>query len=231
MENEDMIRREVESKRAALTEKLESLEKEVVGTVKEATAAVSDTVEVIKDSVQETVATVKDTVQDTVSSVKETVTESVETVKDWFDLKGHVKHHPWFMMGGSVALGYFLGNMLKSSPAAEAIADESPRSSHSGNGHHREKRHGGSAKKAFDLGPELSKLKGLALGALLGTARDMILPVVPEGVKKPLKDVLDNITQKLGGEPVAPSGKQADRDQSEEERKPVPTYLKRFAQP
>jgi len=245
MENEELIRREVEAKRAALTEKLETLEEEVVGTVKEATAAVSDTVESIKDSVQETVSTVKDTVQetvstvkdtvqDTVSTVKETVHDSVESVKDWFDVSAHVDNHPWLMVGGSVALGYYLGNLLKPPPVASA--QESPRPTHSGNGHHREKRQGGSqgsAKKAFNLGSELSKLKALALGALLGTVRDMVVPKAPDSMKQPLKEIFDSVTEKIGGEAIARSEKQTDKEEKpqEEKRPEVQQYHKRFAQP
>src|SRR5262249_12539708 len=79
----------------ALTEKLESLENQVFGSVHEATRAVSQTVASVKEAVQETVGSLKESVQETVHSVKESV-----------NIKRQVDRHPWVMMAGSVALGY-----------------------------------------------------------------------------------------------------------------------------
>ena len=230
MENEELIRKEMAETRTSLTEKLETLEGEVVDTVKGATSAVNETVENIKESVQDTIATVKDTVKDTVGTVKESVQDSVETVKEWLDIKAHCEAHPWWMMGGSAVLGYWLGTLFSATPEP-AVQEGNGRPSHSGNGHHRDKRHGNSqqaAKKALDLGPELTQLKGLALGALLGTAREISLPAVPESMKPQVKEIVDNLTKKLGGEPV--SGPQARRDQSSAELSDSETlHRKRFA--
>src|SRR5262249_47659347 len=115
MENEELIRKQMEETRTSLTEKLETLEEQVVGAGKDTSSAVTgtagavkDTVSTVKDSVQDTVSTVKDTVTETVTAVKDTVQEGVETVKSWLDLKAHTEKHPWMVMGGSVLLGYFL---------------------------------------------------------------------------------------------------------------------------
>src|SRR5262249_33716854 len=86
---------------ASLAEKLETLEQQVVGTVQNATSAVSDSVECVKDAVQETVDRAKTSVYDT-----------VEAVKDTFDVTRQVREHPWLMMGGSVALGFASGYLL-----------------------------------------------------------------------------------------------------------------------
>jgi len=104
MENEDVIRDQMEDTRTSLTEKLETLEKKVVSTVDSATTNVAETVESVKETVQETVSTVKDTVQDTICAVKDSVKEGVGAVKDVFDVSRHVERHPWLMIGGSVAL-------------------------------------------------------------------------------------------------------------------------------
>lgn len=229
MESEEMIRRNVEAKRAALTDKLETLEEEVVDTVKEATASVSDTVETIKDSVQETVTAVADTVKDTVTTVKETVHEGVDTVKDWFDMSAHVQNQPWLMMGGAAGLGFLLGRLLAPPAAESAPAEPAAKAVHSGNGHHREKRHSSGGKKTTDFGPELGKLKALALGALIGTARDMIMPQVPPAVRDPLREILDGFTQKLGGEPVGKVTPAQGQAQSEEKPSTQP-FHPRFAQ-
>lgn len=233
MESEEVIRRNVEAKRAALTDKIETLEEEVVDTVKGATESVNETVEAIKDSVQETVAAVTDSVKDTVGTVKETVSEGVETVKDWFDMKAHVQNQPWLMMGGAAGLGFLLGRML---PAAtvEKTPPEATKAVHTGNGHHREKRHGAShgtsGKKGADFAPELGKLKALALGALIGTARDMILPEVPAAIRDPLREILDGFTQKLGGELVASEPTEPKEQAQWEEKQASPPIHPRFAQ-
>jgi ElaB/YqjD/DUF883 family membrane-anchored ribosome-binding protein len=222
MADEKMIREQMEDTRTALTEKLETLEQKVTDTVQEATAAVSDTVTSIKESVTDTVSTVKDSVQDTVTAVKDSVQGGVDTVKDWFDIPAHVDQHPWLAMGGSVLLGYCVGHVLNkkigaSSPTEPTDAGRSEhgngsRMHHSTNGGARGKRrHEASTASSWlsGLGPEIAKLKGLAVGTLLGTLREMIVKSVPEHVGQQLKEVVDNVTTKLGGQPI-PSSDLAD---------------------
>jgi hypothetical protein len=207
-----MIRADMEDTRTALTEKLEVLENQVMGTVQEARSAVSQTVETLKD----TVGTVKETVTDTVSAVKESVQEGVATVKDWLDVRAQVDRHPWIMTGGSILAGYLIGTMFDRwtegeatglPPPSEGGASETHRL---GNG----RRHGGMrTKRHHDEGqswlagfaPELNKLKGLALGTLLGTAREMVTRSVPPELGQKLGEVVDNITAKLGGEQLPSS--------------------------
>src|SRR5262249_25091040 len=93
---------QMEETRSALTEKLQTLENQVVETVSEANTAVVQTVETVKEAVHDTVETVKGTVEDT-----------VESVKSAFDISQHVDRHPWLMMGGAVALGYLGGCVLE----------------------------------------------------------------------------------------------------------------------
>jgi len=265
-EKEKQIQREMEATRAALTDKLETLEQKVVGTVEDVTSATSQTVE----SIKETVATVQETVKDTMSSVNETVKGTVETVnetvkgtvetvnetvkgtvetvnetvkgsveavKDWVDIPGHVQAHPWLALGCSVATGYCLGAFL--APRLGSAAARMPSwnyytgmpSSNTGAMHTesypqpqpyspqpasysppqpqpREEQPAESPSSIFaginltEWMPELSKLKSLALGVLFGTAREAILNAVPEYVGEQLKDVIDNATKKMGGEPI-----------------------------
>jgi ElaB/YqjD/DUF883 family membrane-anchored ribosome-binding protein len=128
MENEEVIRKQMEETRTSLTEKLETLEDKVANTVCNATEAVNDTVSNVKETVQETVSAVKESVQDSVCSVKETIQEGVSTVKDWFDLPAHIEAHPWIMMAGCVGVGYVLGRFLgaeaQAGEAATALATE-----------------------------------------------------------------------------------------------------------
>src|SRR5262245_24400559 len=94
----EMIRQQMEETRSALTEKLETLEHQVIGTVAEANTAVADTVDNVKEAVQDTVEVVKETVQETVESVKQTLDISVQ-----------MDRHPWLFLGASVAAGYVAG--------------------------------------------------------------------------------------------------------------------------
>jgi ElaB/YqjD/DUF883 family membrane-anchored ribosome-binding protein len=212
MANEEVIRHQMEETRTSLTEKLETLEQKVVDTVQGATSAVSDTVQNVKDSVQETVATVKDTVEGTVCAVKESVAGGVETVKEYVDIRGYVQEHPWLMTGGAVAVGYTLGCLF---PAREpmntaelAKASDGPRHhdgprSHRNGGHHVRKRAEAAASWLGDFAPELQKLKGLALGTLLGSVREMVTQAMPGQLGEQVKQVIDKFTTKLGGQPLA----------------------------
>jgi len=234
MENEEVIRHDMEETRTALSEKLEILENQVIGTVQDATCAVSQTV----DTLKETVSTVKETVTDTVSAVKDSVKDGVATVKDWFDLRAQFDEHPWLMAGGSVVTGYLIGAMFDRltegdatalPPASEGGASEIHRM---GNGRRqtamRAKRHHEPEGSSWLAGmaPELNKLKGLALGALFGTAREMVMKSVPQELGRKLGEIVDNITAKCGGETLPNSdfenfyqSKEGDHHESSHEAK------------
>jgi ElaB/YqjD/DUF883 family membrane-anchored ribosome-binding protein len=186
MENEEVIRRKMEQTRDALTDKLETLEQRVTSSV----AAVSDTV----------------------ASVKEKMHEGVETVKDAVDVPAHVERHPWLMLGGSVLCGYVLGNLLldKKRSAPGAYQTLPPRAPETVNGHGRQQREsqkapatGESWLSAFE--PEIQHLKGLALGVTLGTVREMLTEQAPPHMAEQLREIIDAVTRKAGGEPVPSS--------------------------
>lgn len=210
MENEEAIRQQMEDTRTSLTEKLETLEEKLVNTVEETTTAVNETVTAVKETVQESVSAVKETVQESMSTVKDSVHESVETVKDWLDVKAHVEQHPWYMVGGSIACGFLLGSML--GDRKEAPRDRGPSfpqllaSPPPSNGGIRDKPQKEEPSWTSSLlsmfGPEIDKLKGLALGATLGTVREMITSAAPPHMGQQIKDIIDNATKKLGGEPI-----------------------------
>jgi ElaB/YqjD/DUF883 family membrane-anchored ribosome-binding protein len=214
----EAIRQQMEETRASLSEKLETLEQEVRGTVQQATSAVTETVENVKEAVHETVATVKDTVTDT-----------VETVRETFDLSRQVDRHPWAMLGGSVALGFLGGYLLKGSrtersrrsravaqppayptrfsagaprnggmvetlgqraPAREAAPPAGPAET------------GWLHELSDKFAPEIAKLKGLAIGTAMGVLRDAITSSMSGEMKPQLREVIDNLTTKLGGHPI-----------------------------
>jgi len=207
MENEEQIKQEMQETRSALAEKLETLEQKVVvvvGAVEEATAVVSDTVGAIKE-----------TVQDTVNAVNDKVHESVTSVKDFLDVNSRVQEHPWLMVGGSVAVGYCLGVLLDRSKASRpspssaiggAASQNAIGNQASSNGHRIETEAQTAAQEQPSLwAPEIAKLRGLALGVLFGTAREMIASSLPEPVGHEIKEVIDSATRKVGGEPIPSS--------------------------
>lgn len=258
MEDEQVIRQQMEDTRTSLTDKLETLENKVSDTVNEATSAVSETVASVKESIQDTVASVSGSVQDTVTTVKETLHDGVESVKSMFDIPHLVEQHPWPAVAGSIALGFCLERAFgkATTPMTEKMAEASApmptqpgqtgsglqgaafqgaaalqsrqgRTHHSTNGGHapRDKHEKHGAKKhslLAALGPEIEQIKGLALGALFGLARELIVKAVPPEMGERLKDIVDNVTTKLGGKPMEKPfgefGEQASGEQASGER-------------
>jgi ElaB/YqjD/DUF883 family membrane-anchored ribosome-binding protein len=193
----------MEDTRTALTGKLERLEDKVTSTVEGAAEAVTSTVESVKDAVQGTVESVKGAVEGTVDTVKET-----------FDLPLQVERHPWVMLGGSVALGFVLGRLLASASRPRAPASAAPvakPSKNHGNGLHTARHHAKSRPAAQpswlasitqSLGPEMDKLKGLAIGTTLGLVRDMVSDMVPAKLAPKITEIVDDVTAKLGGQKI-----------------------------
>jgi ElaB/YqjD/DUF883 family membrane-anchored ribosome-binding protein len=209
MDNEPEVTREqMQETRTALSEKLETLEQQVVDTVQGATNAVAETVENVKDAVHET----------------------VENVKDTFNLQLQVKRHPWGMVAGSLALGYLGGYLLfrrgsarsKANGGSQPAPPDSPQITKQQNGAvkgHRSVEEASRKQPVQEVsqspsepgwlsgvnnlfGTEITKLKGLVIGTVLSVVRDMITQSVPEQTKPALAEVMDSITVKLGGEPI-----------------------------
>jgi ElaB/YqjD/DUF883 family membrane-anchored ribosome-binding protein len=209
MDNEpEVTLQDMEDTRGALSEKLETLGHQVADSVQGATSAVTNTVENVTDAVQDT----------------------VETVRETFDIPLQVKRHPWGMMGGAVALGclggYLLFRRRSEQPSWNRRSEIAPRDTPRlntqgeglaevhrlgeelpGNGPALERAPGGSNHGWLNtvnnrFGPEITKVKGLAIGTVLSAVRDLILPSLPEHLKPALGGVMDSITVKLGGEPV-----------------------------
>jgi ElaB/YqjD/DUF883 family membrane-anchored ribosome-binding protein len=198
--------------RTALTEKLEALEQQVVGTVQDARSAVTETVQTVREAVSDTVDTVKGTVEETVSTVKET-----------FDLRRQTERHPWAMVGGSVALGYVTGRLahraaaeLEHMPAHRGETAPSPAASFiqrnggplyqgpNGAGYEARAESAwswlGSLSNTFQK--EIDQLKRLAIGAAISAARDLLAQAAPPQLSGQLTEIMDSVTTKLGGQPV-----------------------------
>jgi ElaB/YqjD/DUF883 family membrane-anchored ribosome-binding protein len=226
----EVILEQMEGTRASLAEKLETLENQVVGTIQEATSTVAETVQQVKEAVTGTVDTVKETVEGTVEAVKETVEGTVETVKETFDVRRQVAAHPWLLFGGSVAAGFVAARLMhygrshsharmpawtsagerswKGEPAAEqefqaggyqAAAERAPRGDWQ-QPQTSEARPGWMESLSSVVGPELGKLKGLAIGATLAAVRDLITQQTPPEVGSHVTNFLNDLTTRLGGQ-------------------------------
>lgn len=227
MEDEaEVIKKQMEDTRTSLSEKLEALENKVVNTVEQTTGAVTDTVTTLKEAVQATVGSVKDTVENTVDSVKEKVQDTVESVKETFDLSRQVDRHPWAMLGGSVAVGFLLGRFV---PGPAAVVRRVRSAAH-GNGKHRARftypdtaaaaaavpgaapatgatAAGGTAMNFMStltdaLAPALDTLKSVAIGTATGVLGEMLVNAVPPAYKEEVRNVVGEVTTKLGGRQV-----------------------------
>jgi ElaB/YqjD/DUF883 family membrane-anchored ribosome-binding protein len=227
-DDKDMIQRQMEATRHSLTEKLETLENKVVNTVSSAKDAVTDTIDSVKDTVSsvkgtvhETVDAVKGTVHETVHAVKGTARDTVESVKGAFDITHHVDQYPWACMGGAVALGYLGGCLLQQSggrgPAGVLHsfgesngtafgrgdwADARPTPTDYGRPSAPPESHraGWVSGLTQQFGPEIERVKGMAIGTAIGLFRDALIGAVPQQLRSGLTDILDQVTNKLGGE-------------------------------
>jgi len=230
----------MEETRHSLQDKLETLEEQVKNTVQEATETVS--------TVKETVESVKETVKESVGTVQEAVHETVQSVKESLNLERQVREHPWAMFAGAAALGFIGGRLLyrvtaepKSSVTLPAAASFTmapspmaplPAAQGSSYGAGNQPHHGNGFKAApapaepswwhsiaEHYQDELDKLKSLAVSALGNVIREVLTTSAPPAVANQLRDVVDGMTTKFGGEPMQGSilGKWSDSSSEQEE--------------
>jgi len=196
----DVIRQNIDETRSSLTEKLETLEAGVKGTVQGAKATVEDTIHNVKSSVQET----------------------VDSVKRTFDVAYQVRQHPWPMLGGSVVAGFILGNLLgprkggrrdwesyrkpqEPSAAAQAVptresAAALPNGTASGTSG--PSTPGLLERVMAEFDDEIQQVKGLAVGAAIGILRDLAKEALPPALAPQVEQIMDSVASKLGGKPV-----------------------------
>jgi hypothetical protein len=154
------------------------------------------------------------------------------------------------MVGGSIAVGFLGGYLLFRHSAAQPttngksppVVPDGARATESASGVVKDARIPEEAfakKPAPDVAPpashqpswldrmhdrfgaEIETVKGLAIGAVMGVARDMITQSSPEKMKAALEDVIDGITVKIGGEPLhAPAPKDGPRAAGEGKDEP-----------
>jgi ElaB/YqjD/DUF883 family membrane-anchored ribosome-binding protein len=189
----EVIRHQMEEKRASLAEKLGTLEDEVLQTVHQATAAVSNTVHDVTDAVE---------------NVKETVEQTVESVKESLDFRDAIRQHPWTAVGVSFAAGVAGGLLLETpspqqafsraaNPQTNGFSSESS-SRASGNG-----ASSSSSALTSSLGSAgaevLQTIKGMAISTLMGVLTKVISDVVPAALKGDVNTLFDDLNNRLGG--------------------------------
>lgn len=192
----DEMRQEIDCTRSAMADKLEALEDQVMGTVQSAQETVEDSLQMAKDT--------------------------VATVKRNFDIKYQIQQHPWGLVGGSFFVGLALGGLFlgvrrRSRQAPHRLAgNETPLA---GSPHlFAEQRGNGSLDTAAppprpgsmaaprpgffgQFQEEIDKVKGMAIGYVMGRVRDSIKPAVPQ-LASQIDDLMNSVTAKLGGKPV-----------------------------
>jgi len=218
-DNPEVIRQQMEETRSHLAEKLEALENQVSSTVEDTTAAVGETVEAVKE---------------TVENVTETVEETVQSVGQLFDLRLQTERHPWIVFGGSVALGclaaQLIGQGREEDQESEAQAAKwsalssasQPRESTwerrsepaSQQPAHAEPSENG--KKSW-IWEEVNRLKGFALGALMGVVRDLTARGLPGALGQRVAEEVEHLSSSLGAEPIRgpilPTGKETSQEE------------------
>lgn len=202
---------------------------QVSETVNQVKDAVTDTVETVKETVEGTVDTVKETVQGTVDSVKETLDIRRQVEKHpWLMFGGAFAVgylSAWVLRqygprmtpswDGLRAAGRNVSDSFGSAfrPAAQSNMERAAAGYPDEAGLYdtgserrketpppRQQEPGVFENLSSAVGPEISKLKGLAIGAALGFARDYIKQVAPGDLGSQLGELVDDLTGRLGGQ-------------------------------
>jgi ElaB/YqjD/DUF883 family membrane-anchored ribosome-binding protein len=171
------MRHDIDTTRTAMADKLEALEDRMIGAAQTAQAAVEDSIQSAKDAV---------------ASVKRT-----------FDIKHQVEERPWTIVGGSILAGLAVSLLIpRGRPSLVRPFKD--------NGHaatlvpmpqlQHEPPSPPSVLEPFR--DEIDKVKGIAIGYVMGLVRESIKESVPQ-MASSIDELMDGITTKLGGEPVA----------------------------
>ena len=193
----------------------------------------ADSVHHVTETMNETVTAVKEGVHETVDTVKEAVHQTVNGVKESLDVKRHVQKHPWAMMGTAVGLGYLGGCLIPLRPPrldrADAVVSYPPMPALS-EGQGRPSRPVPSRKRATMrqqtwlselLAPEIERIKALAIGTTFALIRDIVLPAFPPALSPHVRDVIEGVGTKLGGEPIKETLLHEEFDRSSDSRREV----------
>jgi hypothetical protein len=116
-QREDDIRRDIEDRRAAMTEKVGMVVERAQETMGGGKSTISRAMAAFKQA-QETVGGTKSAADRLIESVKLTVDKTAERVNTTADLLHQVRQSPWIMLGGAILLGYILGSLAREASSA-----------------------------------------------------------------------------------------------------------------
>jgi hypothetical protein len=116
-QREGDIRRDIEDRRAAMTEKVDMVVERAQETMGGVRSTINQAMAGFKQ-VQETVEGTKSAADRLIESVKLTVEETAERVHTTADLLHQLWQSPWIMQGGAILLGYILGSLAREASSA-----------------------------------------------------------------------------------------------------------------
>jgi len=197
---------------------------ETVETVKD---TVQSSVESVKDTFTSSVESVKDSVHSSVESVKDTLNVEHQVEQHpWAMFGGSVvlgflggllinkltepnrrfPDHPQSLYTGAESWSRPQPSASSYAPSSSRFtgSTEAPAQQPAASSTPVQPEHPWLAELSQTFAPEIQKVKGLAIGALVGAVRDLVAQSVPEQFRPQLNEVMDNMTTKLGGEPVQP---------------------------
>jgi len=191
-----LIQQQMEETRASLSNKIEALENQVADTVQTATDVVHNTTE----AVAETVESVKESVGEITDKVGDTVRSVVHT----FDISEQVEKRPWLVFGGAIGLGCLAGWYLRSrsrprkvSGTMRSFAATTPSAAA-----YETAATPAEAKQPGWVSKELGRVRGLAIGMVMGAVRDLARESLPDMISTRVAEEVDNLTPQLGGEVI-----------------------------
>jgi ElaB/YqjD/DUF883 family membrane-anchored ribosome-binding protein len=227
----EVIRHQMEEKRASLAEKIDALENQVLEIVHETGDQVTDIVQEVKSGVGEVVktfGTVVDDVKSTANTVTEGLEQTVESVKETFNVSDHIRQHPWLALGGAfvagLAGGYLTGSSSErsserwsgsggsrgwSEPSLSAFTPPpapapAPRVEQEQEPARDQQPESDSSWSVLgDAGKQaLDLLKETAIGTLMGVLGQVVTNALPATLKSDASNILRDLTTKLGGKIV-----------------------------
>jgi len=160
-------------------------------------SAMADKLEALEDRMMNTVQSAQETVADSIQSAKDTVA----SVKRTFDLKHQVEQRPWTMVGSCFLAGLAVGGLIPMARPRPVTPVPTSRFQAE------------LPSRPGILDPfqeEIDKVKGIAIGYVMGLVRDSIKDSVPQ-LEPKIDELMNGLTTKLGGEPVPPGRKYCER--------------------
>jgi len=166
------------------------------------------------------------------SAVTEKFQETVQSVSDSFNLRLQMERHPWIVLGGAVAVGYFVGSSFGRGPQVASATmppasgpEPAPQpSSVTSSGHSIAGEPRGAEGSGLVSGA-ISHLRDIGVSYLMGLVRDLARQGLPEVLGQRIGDEVDALTTKMGMEPVpgtapaGPASNSSDKDDTESENR------------